>query len=175
MLRLPLLLLILVTTTPLIAQMEVRGSLRAGYVRVSGFEPVEGSELSQGYAFGGEMLVARGPLGLAVGLDHYDAGEFYPRQINTVSLDAQYRFRMRQQRAVWVGLGRTIVAPDNDHGSVSVWAPSAGYSWPLGKRQLYVTARYHNASHRTDARFRPRDLNTTMLLFGIRSTNFLEW
>lgn len=145
--------------------------MRGGYALVSGMEQDEGSDFAHGFAIGGDMLLARGPLGISAGIDHYNADE----GVTAVSLEASYRFRLPRERAFWVAFGRTFVEHGDYGGADSVWAPSAGYSWPLGKRQLYVTARYHDAPRQPDPRFRPDDLNTTLLMLGIRSTDFLSW
>lgn len=144
----------------LAAQLEFRGGARAGAAISSD---------ANGTAVGLEALLARGPFALSASGDHYHGS------ITTVSLDAQFRFRMRGQRIAWIAAGRSIVDAFSDIRSEQVWAPSAGFQWPLGNRRMFVTLRHHNASKTIDPRFRPRDLNTTLFMVGIRSTNLLEW
>ncbi|HYI12705.1 MAG TPA: hypothetical protein VEK57_26890 [Thermoanaerobaculia bacterium] len=171
MLRASGFLVLLLLSSPLFAKWEVRTGLRAGYAVVT----VDREETGRAYggAVGGEGLWARGPFGVSAGLDYYDAED--AGDVLTVSFDALARWRMRGDRTAWIALGRSTVDVGNDVGSTSVWAPSAGYSWPLGKRQLLVTVRHHNAARHIDPRFRAEELNTTMLMVGIRSSNLLEW
>ena len=144
----------------LAAQVEFRGGARAGAVV---------SNDASGTAVGLEATLARGPFALSASGDHYDGST------TTVSLDAQFRFRMRGERIAWIAAGRTIVDAFSDIRSEQVWAPSAGFQWPLGARQMFVTLRHHNASKTIDPRFPAEDLDTTMFLVGIRSTNLLGW
>jgi len=169
--------LLLAPALPVAAQWELRGGFRAGLAVATNEAHRDEKQLVAGHAVGGELWIARGPFALVTSIDYVEAGEYHPGAITSLSADLDYVLRLRREHLVWMGVGRAKLRAGYNGAALAdptIWAPNAGYAWPLRNRQLYVTVRYQNGSLRETHHLVLEDVNITTLMFGIRSENALR-
>ncbi len=163
-LRSLVLLLLAVVTTPLFAQWETRPSLRAGYVLYQAIGFRDQADDSMSPVFGGDVRFRRNRLAVTGGADGYQikgGGTLF-----LISADAQYLFGDVDGAHFGIGAGPGFVTGDGESSFTIV--PVVNVNFPWRQRQVYVSARYHEASTF------PADLNqqTTLLMLGLRFRPF---
>ncbi|HYI12706.1 MAG TPA: hypothetical protein VEK57_26895 [Thermoanaerobaculia bacterium] len=163
MLRSLVLLLFLLSTSPLFAQSwEKRFGLRFGIAQYE----AEGFRIDTKVTapvFGGDFWLRRGRVALDLGVDGYQiktAGSF----INA-SADVQFLLGSADGPQFGIGVGPNMSSADGDIDFTFV--PTVTFHIPAGRQQVYVVGRHHTSSANIDG-----DAKTTIFMAGVR---FARW